>query len=356
MVSDFEPWSCDDQGRCLKSDTIARRDMGRGWAVSCILLLRVTQTVHDPWRHRFAVLTALSTVGLIFAGGLVTSTGSGLSVPDWPLSYGKVMPEMKGGVFYEHGHRMIASFVGFLTLVLAIWTARREPRPGVRKLAWAALAAVIVQGVLGGLTVIYLLPIGVSVAHACLAQVFLCLTVALAFSTSREWIGAGEPSVDVAGVRKAASAAVGMIFVQLVLGALMRHMGAGMAIPDFPLAFGKVIPPFWNGNITVHWLHRIGALLVLAKILRLALKAHRSGDARFRLPALGLLGLVLVQITLGALTVLRGKPAGITTAHVATGAMLLAGTFFVFLRARLLLRPAAAAPVTSAAPSLVEAS
>ena len=136
----------------------------------------------DPWRHRLGVATAAATLVLIFVGGLVTSTGSGLSVPDWPLSYGMLMPPMVGGVFYEHSHRMVASLVGFLTLVLAVWTARAEARAGVRRLAWAALAAVVAQGVLGGLTVIYLLPTPVSVAHACLAQTFFCITIALAYS------------------------------------------------------------------------------------------------------------------------------------------------------------------------------
>src|SRR5262245_66124726 len=104
-------------------------------------------------RHRFAVALALSTLVLVFAGGLVTSTGSGLSVPDWPLSYGMVMPPMVGGIFFEHGHRMVAATVGFLTLVLAVWTQATESRRGVRRLAWAGLALVIAQGVLGGLRI-----------------------------------------------------------------------------------------------------------------------------------------------------------------------------------------------------------
>src|SRR5260221_13176646 len=107
---------------------------------------------HDPWRHRLAALSLIAPRPLIFAGGLVTSTGSGLSVPDWPLSYGMMMPPMVGGIFYEHGHRMVAATVGFLTLVLAVWTQAAEPRPGVRRLAWTALALVIAQGTLGGLT------------------------------------------------------------------------------------------------------------------------------------------------------------------------------------------------------------
>src|SRR6185369_12971313 len=160
-----------------------------------------------PWRHRLSVLLVASTLALIFVGGLVTSTGSGLSVPDWPLSYGMVMPPMVGGVFYEHGHRMVASAVGFLTLVLAVWTARAESRASLRRLAWAALAAVIAQGVLGGLTVLYLLPTPISVTHACLAQAFFCITIALAYLTSREWVASTGARDDVAGVRGAAVAA-----------------------------------------------------------------------------------------------------------------------------------------------------
>ena len=314
----------------------------------------VSEALHAPWRYRFAVLLALATVGLIFVGGLVTSTGSGLSVPDWPLSYGRVNPPMVGGVLYEHGHRLIASAVGFLTLVLALWTARSETRPGVRRLAWVALAAVILQGVLGGLTVIFLLPVAISVLHACLAQGFLCLTIALAYSLSREGAGSEGTADDLAGVRKAATATVGMVFLQLLLGAVMRHSGAGMAIPDFPWSFGKLVPPFWNGPIAIHYAHRIGALIVVAKLLRLALKAHRSGDGRLRFPAVTLAVLGLVQVGLGAATVLTGKAVLPTTAHVAMGAAILGGTFLVMLRSRHLLRPREMG-VPAAAGTLVEA-
>jgi heme A synthase len=127
--------------------------------------------------HRFALFTACCTAFLIFVGGLVTSTESGLAVPDWPLSYGMLFPPMVGGIFYEHGHRMVASFVGLLTVILAIWTWRRETRAWVRRLSLAALAAVILQGLLGGLTVLYLLPTPISMTHACLAQTFFCMTV-----------------------------------------------------------------------------------------------------------------------------------------------------------------------------------
>src|SRR6202050_1386780 len=122
--------------------------------------------------HRFALLLAFWTLLLIIAGGLVTSNDAGLSVPDWPLSYGKLMPPMEGNIFYEHGHRMVATTVGLLTIGMVIALLRAEPRRWLRNLGWIALGAVVVQGVLGGMTVIFLLPKPVSIGHACLAQLF----------------------------------------------------------------------------------------------------------------------------------------------------------------------------------------
>src|ERR1700681_4778369 len=124
------------------------------------------------WLHRYAVLLAVCTLFLVVAGASVTSKEAGLSVPDWPLSYGQVMPPMVGGVFFEHGHRMVATTVGMLTIGLVIFLARAERRAWMRKLGWIALAAVVAQGVLGGLTVLLLLPPAVSISHACLAQLF----------------------------------------------------------------------------------------------------------------------------------------------------------------------------------------
>src|ERR687891_237617 len=137
--------------------------------------------------HRFSVYLAICTLFLVVAGASVTSNQAGLSVPDWPLSYGEVMPEMKGGVFFEHGHRMIASAVGFLTIILAVWLWRCEERQWLRRLGWTLLAAVIAQGVLGGMTVLFLLPPAVSISHACLAQLFFAGTVAMALFTSPGW-------------------------------------------------------------------------------------------------------------------------------------------------------------------------
>ena len=144
------------------------------------------------WLNRYIKLVVASTVLLIAAGGMVTSTRSGLSVPDWPNTYGQFMfsfplEKMVGGIFYEHGHRMIASTVGFLTIILAIWTWKVDPRRWVRWLGVSALGAVILQGLLGGITVLLLLPAPVSVGHAGLAQLFFCITISLAIFTSRAW-------------------------------------------------------------------------------------------------------------------------------------------------------------------------
>ena len=294
--------------------------------------------VFDPWRHRFAVTTAGCTLLLIFIGGLVTSTGSGLAVPDWPLSYGRLMPPMVGGVFFEHGHRMAATFVGLLTTILAVWTARREPRAGVRRLAWAALAAVVAQGVLGGLTVKLLLPTSVSVAHACLAQTFFCIVIALAYSTSPEFIDARAAEEDRAGVGPAAALATGVVFVQLALGAVMRHIGAGLAIPDFPLASGRLVPPFDAPGVAVHFAHRVGALVVLAAVIHVLLRARRSHEARLVRTASLALALVVLQIGLGGATVLSGRAVVPTTAHVAVGAAVLGTCWLATLRAFRLLR------------------
>jgi heme a synthase len=305
-----------------------------------------------PWRHRLAVLLVASTLVLIFVGGLVTSTGSGLSVPDWPLSYGMVMPPMVGGVFYEHGHRMVASAVGFLTLVLAVWTARTESRAGLRRLAWTSLAAVIAQGILGGLTVIFLLPTPISVTHACLAQAFFCMTIGLAYATSREWLTAAPVTDDVAGVRSAATVATAATFAQLVLGAIMRHIGAGLAVPDFPRMYGRWLPPLDlldQAPVLVHLAHRAGALVVFALVLRLAVRAGRTRESRFARPARLALVLVLAQVGLGAATVLSGKAVIPTTAHVATGAAILGLCWLTTLRARRHLRGAAPTPAVGVA-------
>ncbi|MBA2258960.1 MAG: COX15/CtaA family protein [Acidobacteria bacterium] len=290
------------------------------------------------WLHRYAVLVVCSTVLLIAAGGMVTSTGSGLAVPDWPNTYGSFMfafplDKMVGGIFYEHGHRMIASAVGFLTIILAVWIWRVDPRPWMRRLGVVALGAVILQGLLGGLTVLLLLPAPISIGHAGLAQLFFCSTVAIAVFTSRGW-RASAGAIDRPRLRSMALMTTIVIYVQILLGATMRHNGAGLAIPDFPLAFGGIVPSSWNAGVAIHFAHRIGALVVFFAILATAIRVWRdkASESALARPAALLVFLVLVQGTLGAYVVWSGLQPVINTAHVANGALLLGTSLVLTLR------------------------
>jgi heme a synthase len=284
--------------------------------------------------HRFALCTAAATFTLVFLGGLVTSTGSALAVPDWPLSFGQVMPPMVGGVLFEHGHRLAASAVGLLTVILAGWIVRRETRPAVRGLAVAAVIAVIAQGLLGGITVLYKLPVAVSVSHACLGQTFFCLTVALALVTSPSWHRTIREPASPAAAMTVLTCAVA--FAQLVAGAMVRHLHAGLAIPDFPLAFGRLVPPFETVLITTHFAHRVGALFVTAVIAMTTVTVlrHHGHQPLLRRPALLLAALVLAQVLLGASIVWTRRAVLPTTAHQTTGAAILATSLVLALRTR----------------------
>ena len=299
--------------------------------------------------HRFAKFVAACTVLLILAGSLVTSTASGLSVPDWPTTYGWNMftfpPEhWVGGILYEHGHRLIASTVGFLTIILAIWLWRAEPRRWVRWLGVAALGAVVAQGVLGGITVLFFLPAAISTAHAGLAEIFFCLTVAIALFTSPAWIrGYGDSDEagtrNVAGVndavlRRVATTTTILIYTQILIGATMRHTGAGLAIPDFPLMFGHVLPTHWDPKIAIHFAHRVGALIVTLAIIATTAHVfyHHRDRRELTRPAALILGLVALQVTLGALTVLSRRDVSINSAHVVVGALVLATSLVITLR------------------------
>jgi cytochrome c oxidase assembly protein subunit 15 len=294
------------------------------------------------WLHRFAKLVAAATFILIFIGGLVTSTDSGLAVPDWPTTYGHFMfsfplSQMVGGIVYEHGHRMVATVVGMLMTALAVWLWLKEPRKWVRRLGLLALLAVIFQGVLGGITVLFLLPTAVSVSHGALAQTFFCLTICLAIFTSPSW---QIPHVKVEDTRhpslqRLTVITTGLIYVQLILGAVMRHTKSGLAIPDFPLAFGKIIPTFASEQIAIHFSHRVGALAVsifaLWTVARI-IQQHRDESSLFR-PALLLGSALFVQLALGAFTIWTQKAVLITTTHVATGALILGTSLVLALRA-----------------------
>jgi len=200
---------------------------------------------YHPGLYRWSVLLAFCTLLLVVAGGLVTSRDAGLSVPDWPLSYGKLMPPMEGGIIYEHGHRMVATTVGLLTIVSMIWLFRSERRQWLRWLGVIALGAVILQGVLGGLTVLLLLPWWISTAHACLAQLFFATTVAMALFTSSWWLR-GPVLVEERlkyPIRDLSLAAPLCVLAQLALGAAARHKAIGSIyhVAASPIVTGVIL-------------------------------------------------------------------------------------------------------------------
>jgi cytochrome c oxidase assembly protein subunit 15 len=208
----------------------------------------------------------------------------------------------------------------------------------VKWLALGALLAVILQAILGGITVLYLLPTPISIAHATLAQTFFCMIIALALFTSPDW-KRGLPS---AGKRTGFNSLpwlctlmTGTIYMQLMLGALMRHTQSGLAIPDFPMAFGKIIPDFDSASIIIHFAHRLGALLVTTTILWTVSRViigYRSHTRLLR-PILIITTLLLIQLTLGAFTIWSGKAVMITTFHVLIGAIILGISVLLTLRA-----------------------
>ena len=283
--------------------------------------------------HRFAVFTACCTFCLLIAGALVTSNDAGLSVPDWPLSYGSLFPPMVGGIFYEHGHRMIATLVGTLSIVLAVWLWRVESRRWMRWMGVAALGGVIAQGILGGITVKFFLPPWVSSAHATLAQLFFCTILSIALFTSAWWereqpsiADSADPSVHTLAVATACA-----VLCQLVLGAAFRHKGFG------------IIP------------HLIGAVVVTGLIFWLAgvLKRRFSNVPALRNSARLLHGLIGLQLLLGAgawWSRIYGAQfpqpipvmVSLTVIHVVSGAVVLGTTVLVTLACYRLVRPVGA--------------
>ncbi len=304
--------------------------------------------MYRPGLHRFALAVAIATGVLVFVGGLVTSTGSALAVPDWPLSFGKLFPRMTGGVLFEHGHRLVAGTVATLTVILALALSRSEPRRWVRGLGLAAVAAVIVQAVLGGLTVLFKLPVALAVAHAGVAEIFFCLTASIALVTSRSWHAGAVPAADAGRppLRTLSAVAVAAVYVQILVGALVRHTGAGLAIPDFPLAFGRLVPPQLAGLVLYDFAHRVGAAVVTVCIVWLAaaiLRRHGDRPGLVR-PALILIALLGWQVFLGAAIVWSQRAVMPTTTHVLSGALILVTTVVIALRAR---HELAAAPAGS---------
>lgn len=288
--------------------------------------------------HRFAVFVACATFFLIIAGANVTSHDAGLAVPDWPLSFGKFFPKMVGNVFWEHGHRMIATAVGVLTIALAVWIQLREPRGWVKRLGWTALAAVIAQGLLGGLTVKLNLPLVVSAAHATLAQLFFLITVSLAVFTSPDWVtppaSATEDTQTIA-TRSLSVLALVVILAQLVLGATLRHSAT----------WDQSLP---SGLLFAHVGGAFLVTIVLGATIARVLTRYRVESYLAR-PAIAAAVLLIVQLGLGVAAYITRAASpkdpqpltpmvAVTVAHVACGALVFATTIVLTLRVFRVLR------------------
>ena len=375
-------------------------------------------TQPNRWLHRFALLTALATLGLIAIGGLVTSKGVGMAVPDWPTSYGYNMFALPfsmwftGGVFHEHTHRQWASYVGVLVVILARWLGGEKSRrplmvigavellaglamftldaewrgaggflsgiggvvllagvawvknPTAEKplpaLAWWAFWLVQVQGLLGGLRVVLdahvfagtKLGLVFGLIHGCLAQVFFALLCVIALFTSAWWTQQSPIANRQSPIARAFLLTTALIFLQLILGATMRHQHAGLAISDFPLAHGKLWPdmsaaavasynaqrmeiggenPITAAQIGLQMAHRLGAVLILCAVSVCAWRARGI----LRRPAWLWLALILAQATLGAFTIWKNKAADLATLHVVVGALsLVTGVFLTIIALR----------------------
>jgi cytochrome c oxidase assembly protein subunit 15 len=320
-------------------------------ANSGIFIVRVepvNRSSSNPWLSRYAALTALATLGLVCLGGLVTSHEAGLAVPDWPTTYGYNMfffpiSRWTGGVFYEHTHRLWASLVGLLTVVLAAWLWLKESRQWLRWTGVLAVILVVAQGVLGGLRVVALKD-EIGIFHGTLAQMFLVLLACIALWTSRWWREATPGGcADYTRLRNIFFTVSSLVLCQLALGATMRHQHAGLAISDFPLAHGRLWPATDSASIARYnqarnevtavkditaaqvWLqmaHRGMAVVILCAIAWAARQTMKSLSVRQPVGKLALawLALVIVQFALGAFTIWTNKSADIATLHVACGA------------------------------------
>jgi cytochrome c oxidase assembly protein subunit 15 len=296
--------------------------------------------MQETWLHRYSQLTVAAAFFVIFAGAMVTSTGSGMAVPDWPTSFGTWMPKMEGGVFYEHGHRMVAGATALLTTILALWVQFAEPRAMVRRLAWYAFFGILTQALLGGITVMlgtsngwdHTSPI-VSTLHACLAQALFATLVSVAITTAPGWKSMKVFRPETTDRRRWAVVLVALVYVQIILGAVMRHQNAGLIISDFPLSYGRLIPEFYEWRVGINYAHRVGALMVLILALSLSISVLRhSQEPWLKTPAAILLGAVLLQVSLGACVVWSGLQPIITSAHVIGGALVLTSSLALTLR------------------------
>lgn len=318
---------------------------GSAGLISAISGVILKSSTYNALHHRFTVVVACLAFLLVIAGGLVTSNNAGLAVPDWPTSFGNwFKAHMVGGVKYEHTHRLIAEAVGFLTIVVAVWTWLVDKRRWMRWLTVGAVAGVVLQGVLGGLTVLNFLPPAISTAHATVGQTMFCVLAAIAVFTSRSWLV--EPAERI--TKKEARPLlrhcwmlIGFLYLQLILGAAFRHVWT---------KWGPTAANLWPTQKIIHaflYPHIFNALIVSGLVLYVSLHtiSKHSRIPHLRRPAVVLLVLLIAQLMLGFAAYVTRVILGVdelqptvnlvttTVAHVGTGALMLAVTVILTIQA-----------------------
>ncbi len=286
----------------------------------------------------FCLFVFAGTLCLLYAGGLTTTIGAGMAFPDWPLSNGSINPEgwvEDPAMRAEHGHRLLGGFVGSMMLIMYAWTRRKETRTWVKKLTVFALMLVIIQGLLGGIRVLAV-DVNFAIPHAMLAQIFLCTLATITLAHSQLWARSGRTSLEATNgakikrLQQLSALIVLTTLLQLAVAAIMRHHGAGLAIQSFPqsTASGLWLPATWPFAISIHFTHRVLALLLTILVglycWHLWRLSQQAKQALWRTFAYILSSLITVQILLGASVIwtLKRFPL-VTTMHVIVGALFL---------------------------------
>tara|TARA_Y100001978_G_scaffold27602_1_gene23559 strand:- start:6668 stop:7636 length:969 start_codon:yes stop_codon:yes gene_type:complete len=301
--------------------------------------------------HILAIFTMLLTFFLIFVGALIKSTEAGLSVPDWPTTFGQNMflfpySSMVGGIFYEHSHRLIASLVGFCILLNTILIQFSNFYKFVKIISIISLCAVITQGILGGLTVLYFLPAWLSASHGTLGQTTFCLTIVLAIITSPKWTKENSSKLNYK-IKRLSFISVALVWFQLIIGAVVRHTESALVALDFPKINNAWIPslkddaiekinyerfvqnfefilnlePITSGQLLIHFIHRSFGYIIFLFMVYYCFNLYKKSS--FKTTPIILIVLIITQIALGALTVLSKKEFIITSLHVSNGAAIL---------------------------------
>jgi cytochrome c oxidase assembly protein subunit 15 len=302
--------------------------------------------VYRPALAWFAALGSVWVFVLVMLGAFTTTIGAGMAFKDWPLSNGSINPHgwlSNIAMFAEHSHRLSATMMGIITIILAVWIARVETRSWLRKLGWTAIGIVVLQGLLGGLRVLLNnwnpeaaeMSVGqlLRIPHGILAQIYVVVLFSISAALSKTWTSASPRALAAsARVRRWGIVCVSLVLVQLAIAATMRHFSAGLAIPTFPLTpEGTLLPTAWNFRIAIHFAHRAMALVLTIALVGFAwiVWRERPASAFLKNVSAAMLSCLVLQIVLGISIIWTLRDPYFTTAHVLVGALTLTTTFLL---------------------------